>query len=254
MHHLTAAEARGSRSWLSHTGRGIALLTVGWFLVISSSPAHAQDSLPAGLVSFGHELAGRLNRGEDMTALLISQDVTCPEYFPDRRMTPIPICDGVADGTVVQGCLFGRLGSDAGPADCARLGSLLAQVRWEEFAGRTVELFTASPDGRTVGGLSCPECATLVYSTTVDATSTATKAPHILELQATVVNGAWRIYSMAVGDSFGEGGSAVVNGGIFGGRTYVPVFDPAAPSVGTGLQPRVTGNAHSWFSPWRVPR
>lgn len=235
--------------WLWQYCAGALLLCIGLALSQPGSAAAQAEPLPAGLVSFGHELAGGLNRGEDMTALLIPQDVTCPQYFPDGRipMTPIAICVGVADGTVVQACLFGRLGSDAGPGDCSRLGTLLAQIRQSEFQGRALQLFTASPDGRAVGGLACPECATLIYSSTVDATSTATKAPHVLELQVTAVNGGWRIYALAVGDTSGDGGSATVYGGTFDGRTFI-VVPPAAPDVGTGLQPAGSDHVH-WMLP-----
>lgn len=196
----------------------------------TSAPwAASSQPFMSDFVAFGRELTARINAGEDLAPFLIPVQRTCPQYTGGAELAEI--CQGIAAGTVVTGCISGRIAGDASFHYCEAAGERPRELRVGEFGGAELHLNSTTLTGHTVGTLACPDCPAVILASPPDSAGRR----HFLEFQPQQTGDGWRIHSWAVGQSgIGPEAAAMLNGGTVDGRTFVLV-GPIAPGTGTGM-------------------
>jgi hypothetical protein len=208
---------------------------LGPVLVIELAPPGIHQPVRPGLITYGNRLAALTSAsdGSAVADLFEVREFTCPG---DPGYV-FAVCEGRPDGTVVNGFAIGRWSSEGNVVPRASFVAAFQDMAGA-FLNNDLRLFTISETGFG----DCPECAILVLSTPADAAA-SDGTVQILVFQVRPSGSQYRIVSIIDGFVSRAGELAVVNGGIYSGKTFIRIEPggPQPPEVGTGIQGRNDG-------------
>jgi hypothetical protein len=186
----------------------------------TEEPTRTGDTPPADTVAFGEQIADLASSGnvDTIAAYFVPRQYTCP-------IDPVytsPACEGIPDGTVVEGYPLGRFHSEGGVTTREGVPAALSGAI-SEFSSQDFQLYTVST---TSPDRDCPECAHIVLSTPQDA-DTSDGSALVLVFLVSRSGGSFEIKFMMNGlisDIHGDELN-IIRGGTSAGTEYVRVMD-----------------------------